>query len=115
MSHDNGFDKAPTRYTQEGRETVDRMRDLVHEAVDAAFSNHTEEQRQDIADTVFGIACLTHAIKYQDRKGAKGDLEGDRQKARWWSQMGRSLQGHGTDPRAGRPDFQPYVRRRFTP
>lgn len=91
-STDNGFRSAPARYTKQERETIDRIRDAMTDAGFVAF-------------------CLGTAMRYEDRAGAKGDAEGDAEKARWYRQMIAHVNGDGPDPRAGRPGFQPYVRK----
>lgn len=98
-----GHDRAPDRYTTQGRETIDRQRDaagaLFEEAIEAGL---------DAGDAAFYVHCQLTATKYQDRRGAKGgDDDG---KARWYWAMAAHLLGEGEDPRAGRPDFVPYAR-----
>lgn len=93
---DNGFKKAPDRYSRMDRETVDRMRDLCH----ALRPGH--------GDDFFSVACATHALKYKDRAGAKGDIKGDREKAKWWGEMQLHALDLGPDPRYRRRDFVPY-------
>jgi hypothetical protein len=88
---DNGFNAAPDRYTGEGRETCDRMRDY-------------------LGDEGFAAACASNVIKYTDRRGRKGDAHGDMEKAWWWCRMYLHVQGEADDPRAGRPGFVGYSR-----
>lgn len=88
---DNGFRAAPARYVQQDRETIDRIRDAMTDAGFVAF-------------------CLGTAMRYEDRGGAKGDPDGDAEKARWYRQMIRHVSGDGPDPRADRPGFVPYRR-----
>lgn len=89
-----GFTAAPTRYTRQGRETIDRIRDA-------------------LGDQGFIAFCVGSAIKYEDRAGLKGDPEGDVAKAMWYRQMVDHVRDERKpDPRAGRQDFQPYVRHR---
>ena len=88
---DNGFDIAPDRYTGEGRETIDRIRDV-------------------LGDDGFRAFCAGNAMKYEDRAGRKGDAVGDVEKARWYRQMVAYLDGEADDPRAGRPGFVGYSR-----
>jgi len=88
---DNGFNAAPDRYTGEGRETCDRMRDF-------------------LGDEGFAAACASNVIKYTDRRGRKGDAHGDMEKAWWWCRMYLHVQGEADDPRAGRPRFAGYSR-----
>lgn len=83
-----GFDAMPDRHrSQSGREVCDLMRDAV-------------------SDEEFAAACLTHAIKYEQRN--KSDLDPD--KARWWREMMIAVRGQGPDPRHQRPTFEPYRR-----
>lgn len=98
-----GFEKAPDRYMQEGRETIDQIRDSM-------------------TDTEFVGFCRGNSIKYRSRAGAKdGDL--DASKAIWYERMARHamaaqaetalgamLDAATADPRCERPDFKPYVR-----
>ena len=86
---DNGFNTAPERYTTQGRETIDRIRD-------------------DLGDEGFRVFCAGNATKYEDRAGAKGDPEGDAAKARFYRQMVAHLDGEAEDPRSGREGFVPY-------
>lgn len=88
---DNGFTAAPDRYTGEGRETIDRIRDV-------------------LGDDGFRAFCAGNAMKYEDRAGRKGDAVGDVEKARWYRQMVAYLDGEADDPRAGRPGFVGYSR-----
>ena len=92
---DNGFNAAPDRYTGEGRETCDRMRDF-------------------LGDEGFAAACASNVIKYTDRRGRKGDAHGDMEKAWWWCRMYLHVQGEADDPRAERPGFAGYSRPRAT-
>lgn len=86
-----GFDRAPDRYAQGERETIDRIRD-------------------DLGDEGFVAFCLGTAAKYRDRRGHKGDASGDAEKARWYEQMARHVQIGDSDPRAARAEFVPYTR-----
>jgi len=106
-----GFDRAPDRYTGKGRETVDRMRDRALAAaialgLEAPYIPH--EQTIKLADKLFAFACLTHAIKYEDRAGRKGSAEVDVEKAKWWRAMAAHAGGFGPDPRQDRETFEPY-------
>lgn len=56
---DDGWTSAPERYTGQGRETIDRMRDLAHEVFDDPAT----------ADRAFAFYCLANAMKYEDRAG----------------------------------------------
>lgn len=103
-----GYRAAPDRYIQQGRETIDRIRDV-------------------LGDEGFIAFCHGSSLKYRDRAGAKGDPEGDADKARWYTQMARHVEGvralrrktsmpdgeieaiaQPFDPRRGRPNFTPY-------
>ena len=83
MKDDTGFDKAPARYMTQGRETIDRIRDL-------------------LGDAGFVAYCHGNALKYADRAGAKGDPIGDAEKFRWYTQMADFVEGRGEDPRTYR-------------
>lgn len=107
-----GFDRAPDRYMASGRETVDKMRDeayvVAHNLAECGLIAH--DAIDNVGDILFGYACSTHALKYQDRAGLKGDAATDAMKAIWWDEMRlHSLTG-APDPRADRPDFVPYGR-----
>lgn len=92
MDSETGFDRAPDRYSRQGRETIDRIRDSM-------------------TDTEFGAFCRGNAMKYMDRAGMKGVAEADKDKAKWYMRMAMHIkQPSFADPRADRPDFQPYVR-----
>lgn len=101
---DNGFDAAPDRYTQQGRETIDRQRDLAFEWARSSAEGLTLS----LPDLLFAYFCEAQALRYEDRAGAKGDPEGDAEKARWYKEMAIHVLGSGPDPRANRPGFQPY-------
>lgn len=88
---DNGFKTAPARYTQQDRETIDRIRDK-------------------LGDEGFAAFCVGTEMRYDDRRGAKGDPDGDNEKARWFRMMAAHVAGEGPDPRADRPGFVPYKR-----
>lgn len=89
----NGFNTAPARYTatEDGRETCDRMRDL-------------------LGDEGFAAACQSNVIKYTDRAGRKGDWWEDMAKAWWWCRMYLHVRGEADDPRSGREGFVGYSR-----
>ena len=101
----DGRDRAPDRYTQKGRETIDRMRDLAYDpewedAFSVGFS---------MADILFAYHCRATALKYEDRNGAKGDAAGDEAKRAFYTAMADSiLYDDCADPRSERPDFTPY-------
>lgn len=86
-----GFDVAPKRYTAQGRETIDRIRDI-------------------LGDNDFIAFCLGNALKYEDRAGHKGDAGIDRDKARWYRAMMLHVGTGSPDPRSNRPGFAPYKR-----
>lgn len=112
-----GFNVAPVRYSAHGRETVDRMRDMAHAYADGVLaaratgvSTFDVTDPDALANLLFAYACHTHAMKYRDRAGLKGDATQDFSKADWWDQMAEHIE-HGTlDPRASRAAFRPYVR-----
>jgi hypothetical protein len=86
-----GYDRAPDRYSTQGRETIDRIRD-------------------ELGDEFFVAFCLGSARKYLDRLGLKGSPEEDRAKARWYLQMALHVGGYADDPRQGRFAFVSYER-----
>lgn len=86
-----GFDRAPDRYTGHGRETIDRIRDRLGDALFVGF-------------------CLGNAMKYEDRAGRKDPTEQDLAKARWYRQMAEHVQEGTADPRADRSGFVAYIR-----
>jgi len=97
MSDDpTGFDRAPDRYSQRGRETIDLIRDAM-----------TDDQ--------FIGFCVGNAIKYKDRAGHKEGqpAEQDIKKAVWYMRMAEHVKFPGAypDPRCGRTTYVPYVRR----
>jgi hypothetical protein len=86
-----GFHVAPKRYSAAGRETIDRIRDL-------------------LGDEGFAAYCLGSALKYEDRAGLKGDREEDLTKARWYREMHACVTEGGPDPRRYRQGFAAYQR-----
>ena len=89
--HTLGFDEAPARYTAQGRETIDDIRDK-------------------LGDAGFRCFCVGTYMRYDARAGLKGSRKRCEDKARWYRQMVAHLDGLGLDPRHRRPDFEPYVR-----
>lgn len=88
-----GFNVAPVRYSAHGRETIDRIRDL-------------------LGDAGFIAYCRGTALKYRDRAGLKGDAAEDERKAAWYTQMAAHVAAplEHQDPRAYRAGWAPYVR-----
>jgi hypothetical protein len=86
-----GLDRAPDRYMATGRETIDRIRDV-------------------LGDEGFVAFCVGNALKYADRAGLKSDAEFDLVKQRWYLDMAAHVRDEGPDPRAGRIGFVPYAR-----
>ena len=90
-----GFDRAPTRYMAQGRETIDRIRD-------------------ELGDAGFIAFCKGNEIKYTDRAGLKrgSDKETCFRKAYWYAAMWHHVRDpkNCKDPRWGRKDFVPYER-----
>lgn len=84
-----GFNVAPVRYSANGRETIDRIRDA-------------------LGDEGFAAYCLGTAMKYEDRVGLKGPAEEDAAKARWYRQMHACVTQGGPDPRTYRAGYEPY-------
>lgn len=92
MSDDaTGFFKAPDRYVAKGRETIDRIRDV-------------------LGDVGFYNFCIGTAMKYADRAGRKGSVAEDMAKESFYREMANHTIGLGLDPRHARPGFTPYVR-----
>jgi hypothetical protein len=106
MSDDNtGFNVAPVRYSAEGRETIDRIRDRAGDWFTDALAAGCG-----IADAAFAVHCASCAFKYRDRKGLKGPVDEDERKAVWYTQMFDHLCGRGPDPRSYREQYTPYER-----
>jgi hypothetical protein len=86
-----GYYERPDRYSKKGRETIDRMRDLV-------------------SDEAFVAFCRLTALKYRDR----GDEEkpGSIKKAEWYEAMAQHVETPQLfpDPRSHRDAFLPYER-----
>jgi hypothetical protein len=87
-----GHDRAPVRYSAHGRETIDRIRDL-------------------LGDEGFVAYCLGNALKYGDRAGLKGSESEDRLKAGWYLQMALHVRGLGPDPRTYRAEGYEHYQR----
>lgn len=89
-----GFDAVPSHYAGE-RETIDIIRD-------------------ELGDDGFTMWCLGNATKYAARDGRKDGTssEDDANKMIFYVDMALHVESKGVapDPRAGRPDFKPYVR-----
>ena len=102
---DNGFEAAPARYTQQSRETIDRIRDDAGTWLkEGRYIGLSDD------DAVFYAICRAMAMRYDDRQGAKVDPDGDREKARWYHGMALHILGVAGDPREKRPGFTPYAR-----
>jgi hypothetical protein len=86
-----GFNVAPKRYSAHGRETIDRIRDV-------------------LGDEGFAAYCCGTALKYRDRAGLKGDAAEDLKKAEWYEAMHACVLFGRPDPRTYRAGFQPYQR-----
>lgn len=87
---DVGRDAMPVRYDLDGRETLDRMRDL-------------------LGSTGYASGCFINIIKYLDRRGKKGDAALDDEKALFYLQSAGHVLLGLPDPRAHRPTFKPYA------
>lgn len=87
---DVGRDAMPVRYDLDGRETLDRMRDL-------------------LGSTGYASGCFINIIKYLDRRGKKGAAELDDEKALFYLQSAGHVLLGLPDPRAHRPTFKPYA------
>lgn len=100
-----GFNVVPRRYSAQGRETIDQLRDaagdLLKEALYAGCSH---------ADAAFAAYCALTARKYRSRLGLKGPPEEDLAKAVWYETMWAHVVNGGPDPRHYRAGFRPYTR-----
>ena len=119
----DGFDRAPDRYSRQARETIDRIRDEAHAWAEHPdlCNNVSRANPQALADLLFAFWCHGNALKYADRRGAKGDAESDANKEHFYRMMAqhvlqgqvpsmRDSPGRTPDPRSERPGFKPYVR-----
>lgn len=101
---DNGFERVPERYANDGgRETIDRIRDT-------------------LGDEGFVAWCVGNVLKYGDRAGKKGDPAGDEAKIKFYMEMADHVREFidrrisnpewqfYKDPRHARAGFRPYVR-----
>lgn len=88
---DDGARARPERYDAGGRETLDRIRDL-------------------LGDHGFVAGCLFNVVKYLDRAGKKGDAALDEAKALFYLQAVAHVVKGCPDPRDHRPTFAPYQR-----
>lgn len=102
MSNDSptGHDRAPDRYSGQGRETIDRMRDLAHEMFG----------EPGLADDVFAFHCIATALKYADRYGKKDATEIEEKKLAWYLAMAEHVLDGTPDPRSERSGFTPWQR-----
>lgn len=85
MADDTGFEAAPTRYVQGGREAIDII-------------------REELDDEGFIAFCIGNARKYELRAGHKAGApaETDLEKARWYRLMADHVGLGGPDPRTYR-------------
>jgi hypothetical protein len=108
--HDDGHSRAPKRYSAQGRETLDRIRDRLHAFVEA----HPEWVRDNPADAMMLGFALGNDTKYGDRLGLKEGVPSTRdEKAKaFYRRLAEHLRWPGVydDPRSLRPDFEPYTR-----
>lgn len=105
-SADDGTERAPARYTAQGRETIDTMRDRAPAYfMEAALCPGTS-----LGDASFYVHCRLTADKYRARLGRKEAVDATRDEACavWYEQMAQHVLGKGPDPRENRPDFVPY-------
>ena len=86
---DTGTETMPARYDMDGRETLDRIRDI-------------------LGDGLYVGGCLFNVLKYLDRRGKKGPADLDDSKALFYLQSVANVLLHHQDPRHRRPGFQPY-------
>lgn len=89
-----GLDQRPIRYDVEGRETLDRIRDV-------------------LGEHGYIAGCLFNVLKYLDRRGKKGDAAEDEAKALFYLQAALNAvrPDKAPDPRHHRATFEPYKRR----
>lgn len=107
----DGTDRPPARYTQNGRETLDTMRDRAHEEAERQLGPGPLADL--LADLLFAFHCEATALKYSDRSGSKGDATGDAKKCAFYRQMAAHVRSPDQylDPRYQRPGFQKYERK----
>jgi len=89
---DSGTETMPARYDMDGRETLDRIRDV-------------------LGDGLYVGGCLFNVLKYLDRRGKKGPADLDESKALFYLQSAANVLLGYPDPRHRRPGFQPYQQR----
>lgn len=104
----------PSHYRGDDEETVDKIArrcaerwgtpQLAREIIEIVDANTTDDAETLIAELVARIAfqgfCFGNNIKYLDRKGRKGTVEEDQEKANWYDQMDVHTDGLGyPDPR----------------
>lgn len=108
---DDGFERAPFRYVAHGRETIDRQRDEAYVRA-CAFLCDDDPRVAALADEMFAYLCDATALKYEDRRGRKDNVNParDAEAARWYREMATHVRGEGPDPRHHRPGFIPYAR-----
>ena len=87
---DTGTEAMPARYDMDGRETLDRIRDI-------------------LGDGLYVGGCLFNVLKYLDRRGKKGPADLDESKALFYLQSAANVLLGYPDPRFRRSGFQPYV------
>lgn len=106
----DGTDRPPARYTQNGRETIDTMRDHAYEEAERQLG--VGPLADLLADLLFAFHCEATALKYSDRSGSKGDATGDAKKCAFYRQMAAHVRDPKIylDPRFQRPGFQVYTR-----
>jgi len=106
----DGTDRPPARYTQNGRETLDTMRDRAYAEAERQLGPGPLADL--LADLLFAFHCEATALKYSDRSGSKGDAIGDAKKCAFYRQMAAHVRSPGQypDPRCLRPGFRGYTR-----
>lgn len=106
----DGTDRPPARYTQNGRETLDTMRDRAYAEAERQLGPGPLADL--LADLLFAFHCEATALKYSDRSGSKGDATGDAKKYAFYRQMAAHVRDPKIylDPRFQRPGFQVYTR-----
>lgn len=88
--HSIGTETAPSHYSGQREETIDRIRGM-------------------LGDELFMGFCLGNVLKYDDRQGLKGDQNVDWAKAVWYSRMAAHVADPGKpDPRHKRQGFQGF-------
>lgn len=115
-----GFDRTPTRYSGQERETIDRQRDYSHALATEWLAQYEKDKvaltAEALSDLIFASHCRMNALKYEDREGKKDVPANETAKANWYMTMAQhvDLPDLVSDPRWQRIDgYQPYIRQTF--